>query len=258
MKRLATGFLAMMLLAGCAHTVKTPQTPRGGPPPLQAWEATLNKYVSNAGYVDFSGLSQNTAQLDRYISWVAWTGPNSAPAAFDTREKKLVYHINAYNALAMRQVVKKGIPKRLGTLRKVDFFYLTKVQVDGEAISLYAYENDVIRAFNEPRIHFALNCMSVGCPRLPREAFTAEKLDEQLDRETRKFFAAERNLRIDDVTRTVYINELLEWFEEDFLLVAPSLSAYVSRYSERPIPEGYSVEFLPYDWTVVRQAVEPS
>lgn len=246
-----------LLLTACAHTRNLPQLAVDGPPPNDAWDQTLEQYVDPSGYVDFSGLSRNSASLDRYLGWIGYAGPNSSPAAFPSPEHKLAYHINAYNALAMRMVVAKGIPQRLTTLGKVDFFYLTQVRVDGESISLYAYENDVIRGFNEPRIHFALNCMSVGCPRLPREPFDADRLDEQLDRETRKFFAATRNLRVDHDARTVYVNELLEWFEEDFLAVAPSLIAYIDRYTDQRIPGDYQLEFLPYDWTVVRQGVEP-
>jgi Protein of unknown function, DUF547 len=75
------------------------------------------------------------------------------------------------------------------------------VQVGGEAISLYDYENKVIRALGDPRIHFALNCMSVSCPVLPREVFTPEKLNAQLDREAKKFFAEPRNVAVNEAKK---------------------------------------------------------
>lgn len=71
-------------------------------------------------------------------------------------------------------------------------------------MSLYSYENDVIRALGDPRVHFALNCMPVGCPRLPMTPFNAASLDDELDRETRRFMAETRNVRVDSASRTVW------------------------------------------------------
>ena len=76
---------------------------------------------------------------------------------------------------------------------KEDFFYFTKYSLGGEGVNLYDLENSIVRKeFNEPRIHMALNCASGGCPELPPEAFTPEKLEEQLTRELFfKFFGGE-------------------------------------------------------------------
>jgi len=63
--------------------------------------------------------------------------------------------------------------------------------------TLYAFENDIIRKLNEPRVHFALNCSAISCPALPRVPFTAADLNSELDRETRQFFARPHNLRIE-------------------------------------------------------------
>jgi hypothetical protein len=135
----------------------------------------------------------------------------------------------------------------------VRFFYRDRLLLGGERTSLYALENAVIRPMGEPRVHFALNCMARGCPRLPRVPFLADRLDVQLDDAARLFFSESRNVVLDRATRTVRFNEILRFYTRDFLEKAPSLIAYVNRYRPEPIPADWKVEFIPYDWTLNRQ-----
>ena len=255
MRLRAATLLVVLWVTACASLVPPPFAGEPAPArqPVEAWERVLEAFVDEHGRVDFIGLSRDRRDLDRYVSWVYGNGPDNRPELFRTREQVLAYHINAYNALAMYNVLESGIPETSAGFAKVRFFYLREVSVGGRRISLYAYENDVIRTLGEPRLHFALNCMSVGCPRLPREPFMADQLDEQLDRETREFFAEERNLRVDAAARTVHLSEILDFYPEDFLAVAPSLLAYVNRYRADPVPEDYRVKFIDYDWTINRQ-----
>jgi hypothetical protein len=153
----------------------------------------------------------------------------------------------------MYNVIDSGIPGTLFGLRKFHFFFLKRLRVGGVWISLYSLENDVIRPLGEARVHFALNCMAVSCPRLPREPFTEAQLDRQLDREARYFFAEERNLRIDSQGKKVTVSEILEFYEEDFTAQEGSLTAYIDRYTEASIPRDFEVGFFDYDWTVNRQ-----
>jgi Protein of unknown function, DUF547 len=246
------------LLAACAAVPRpvatdSPDLNRFGPPPYDAWSRVLSKHVDNQGRVNFVALARDRADLDRFVSYVYDTAPNNRPNLFATPAHVLAFHINAYNALAMHKVLESGIPHTLAGFRKVGFFYFGKVQVGGEAISLYDYENVVIRALGEPRIHVALNCMSIGCPQLPREVFVAEKLEQQLDREAKIFFNEVRNVEVDSAERVVRLSEILKFYTEDFLASAPSLAAYVSRYRSTAVPEDFKVEFIPYDWTINRQ-----
>jgi Protein of unknown function, DUF547 len=140
----------------------------------------------------------------------------------------------------------------------VKFFVLRKFEIGGKALSLYAFENDIIRKLNEPRVHFALNCSAVSCPVLPRVAFADDKLNEQLDQEARNFFARAENLRIDHEKRTVFFNEILKFYTEDFTPAhAPSLIAYAQRYTAQKIPADYAVRFTPYDWTIANSKRKP-
>lgn len=246
--------LASLMLAGCASVPRpvvnsVPTTS----PPYEVWARVLERFVDDQGRVNFAGVARDRADLDRFVAYVYDNGPNNRPELFPTPAHVLAFHINAYNALAMHKVVATGIPETNAGLRKVGFFFLGKVQVGGEPISLYDYENKVIRAFGEPRIHVALNCMSVSCPHLPREAFTAEKLEMQLEREAKKFFNEARNVAVDDAAKSFKVSEILKFYTEDFLANAPSLAAYVNRYRDVKVPEGYTLGFIEYDWTINRQ-----
>jgi hypothetical protein len=92
--------------------------------------------------------------------------------------------------------------------------------------------------------------MAVSCPRLPREPFTAEGLDRQLDREARYFFTEDRNLRIDPENKTITVSEILDFYEEDFTAQDGSLTTYIDQYTESSIPRNFEVDFFDYDWTV--------
>jgi hypothetical protein len=164
----------LLLLAGCASVVPVPSGPPATAADAEAaWARVLRQHVAESGEIDFDGIRVDPADLERYVGWIAVSGPVSTPAHFPTREARLAYYINAYNALAMHQVV--ATPRR--PRQRVRFFALSEVRVDGRRSSLYRFETDVIRPLGEPRVHFALNCMVRGCPRLPREPFEAARLE---------------------------------------------------------------------------------
>jgi Protein of unknown function, DUF547 len=153
----------------------------------------------------------------------------------------------------MFNVIQSGIPATHAGLNKVTFFLLRKLVIGGRSMSLYSFENEVIRPYarGEPRIHFALNCSALSCPALPRTPFDASTLDAELERETRAFFARVENFRIDANASTVWLSELLDFYPADFVPVAAdSLLAYANRYAPQPAPPHFALRFTPYDWTI--------
>ncbi|MBI4206400.1 MAG: DUF547 domain-containing protein [Betaproteobacteria bacterium] len=220
---------------------------------LAHWAKVLEVFVNDRGEVDFQGLAKNPADLKAYVDFIARVSPESKPALFPTRESRIAYHVNAYNALSMWNVIDSDIPKSLSGFTKVWFFGFKRFSIGGKAMSLYAYENEVIRPLGDERVHFALNCMSVGCPRLPRAPFTANALNVELDREARHFLGESRNLKRAPETKTVRLSEIFDFYKEDFLQRSPSLIAYVNRYASEKIPEDYQIEFIEFDWTVKDQ-----
>lgn len=241
---------ALLALLSLATAVPPAVAQEQGADALAHWARVLRVFVNDQGEVDFHGLTQTPADLNAFVDYIAKVSPDSAPALFPAREAKLAYHINAYNALAMYNVIDSGIPKSLSGFTKIRFFGFRKFPIGGRTMSLYTYENEVIRPLGDERVHFALNCMSVGCPQLPRVPFTANELNDQLDREARRFFAEPRNLQLVPERKIVRLSEILKFYTEDFLRKSPSLIAYVNRYAPEKIPEDYKVEFIDYDWTV--------
>ncbi len=234
-------------LAACATIVPLPHPP--GPAatdPLAAWDRILRTHVLEDGRIDFLALRSDPHDLEAYVAWVATHGPRATPELFPTPAARLAYYINAYNGLAMYQVVATSRRPE----QRVRFFLLTAVVVDGRRTSLYRLENAVIRPLGDPRVHFALNCMVRGCPRLPREPFDPCRLDAQLEREARYFLDEPRNVQVDPPLRVVRISSILGFYHEDFLAQAASLVAYANRYRKEPIPEDYALRFIPYDWTL--------
>lgn len=245
------GLLAITLAAaGCAVAIPPPRSAPETPAEAEtAWAAVLERFVDDGGAIDFAGLAKESADLDRYVAALAREDPQSRPEAFPSRQDALAFYLNAYNALAMFGVLRSGIPPELGSI-KVRFFYRNRFELGGRSISLYSLENRIVRPMGDPRVHFALNCMVRGCPRLPREPFRGPQLEAELDRAAREFFAEERNVRLDPPRRRVFFSEILRFYTKDFLAKAPSLAAYANLYRSEPIPEDWSVEFLPYDWTL--------
>jgi len=215
-----------------------------------AWTKVLTRSVDDAGRVDFDSLRRDHVDLDRVVAFVAVADPASQPQRFPDKNSLLAYYINAYNALAMYGVVQAGVPESLGGLTKFTFFYLRTFTVGGKSISLYKFENDVIRPLGDERVHFALNCMVVSCPRLPRVAFSAALLDRQLDTAAREFIGDTRNVWIDHARREVLLSAIFDFYTQDFLAHAPSLIAYVNRHRAAQIPSDFKVRFLEYHWTV--------
>ncbi len=218
--------------------------------PYQPWARVLEKFVNERGEVDFRALSSDRVDLDAFLDFVARASPRSTPEAFPTREAQLAYYVNAYNALSMFNVIDSGFPKSLAGLTKFRFFGFKRFTVGGDRVSLYALENDVIRPLGEERVHFALNCMSVGCPRLPREPFRPDKLQQQLDQAARQFFGEARNLQALPERKLVRVSSILKFYTEDFLAKSPTLIAYIITYASFKVPDDYGIEFIDYDWTV--------
>jgi hypothetical protein len=238
------------LLGGCSTLVPAPAAPASTPQAaLAAWARVLDRFVDDRGEVDFQALATDRADLDLYLRHVA-----DVPLAhWPDGHPRLAHMINAYNALSMVNVIHSGIPATHAGWNKLSFFVLRKHDIGGSQMSLYDFENKVIRPYarGEPRIHFALNCSALACPVLPRTPFGTSALDAELERETRAFFARPENFRLDAATSTVWLSELLAFYPEDFVPVAaPDLLAYANRYAPQAAPPGFRWRFTPYDWTI--------
>jgi len=215
-------------------------------------------------------LKEDPRDLATYYRQVSLYSPDSHPEQFPTTDDRLAYWINAYNATAMWNVV---VHYPIGSVldvgpsflpKKTGFFLAQRFTYGGKNTNLFYLENQVIRKrFKDPRIHFALNCASVGCPQLPQKPFTGKNLDHELDRETRSFINDPTYVRIDSLTSTVHLSSIFDWYRQDFTSWLkknhpgqdPSLTNYLKLYLSPDnrrhldaLGENPEIQFISYDW----------
>ena len=182
-----------------------------------AWNGLLNKYVDESGMVHYAAWKQSTEDLqtlDRYLQLLSYSNSQGS------REEKLAFWINAYNAVTIKGILNEyptsSIRNHTAKLFGYNIWKNLKLIVGGKPISLDDMEHQVLRKMGEPRIHFAIVCASIGCPRLLNEAYIAERLDAQLTLNTKAFFADPSKFRYDATRSTFFISPILDWFGEDF------------------------------------------
>ena len=136
--------LLAALMGGCSTLVPAPAAPPSTPQAaLDAWARVLDRFVDERGEVDFPALARDRAELDRYVRHVA----DSPLEQWPDGPQRLAHMINAYNALSMFNVIQSGIPATHAGLNKLRFFLLRKLDIGGRSMSLYSFENDVIRPY---------------------------------------------------------------------------------------------------------------
>lgn len=222
------------------------------PPSHQLFHELLVKYVDDNGKVDYPGLIKDKSKL---VSYLAVLDQNPPDRSSWSKEEQLAYWINAYNAFTLKLIIdhypvksikdlnpKLSVPL-VNTIWQVKFF-----QIGGKDASLDEIEHKILRKeFEEPRIHFAINCASFSCPPLLNEAFVAQNIEDQLERVTRNF--------INDPVRNkiqkdkIEISQIFSWFKEDFTKKG-SLIDYLNRYSKTKIIPNAKVTYLNYDWSL--------
>ena len=235
-----------------------------------AWSALLAAHVvrspdGNASQVRYTTFKQDTAARRAYLdslSAVTRAEFDAWPAA-----QRLAFLINAYNAFTVELVLTKYPDlksiKDLGNFVqsawKKKFF-----QLFGEATSLDGIEQDMLRkrgSYDDPRIHFALNCASIGCPMLREEAYTAARLEAQLDNQAERFMSDRSRNRYNAATGRLEVSKIFDWYGDDFKLGHQGIRstlAFFARHAARlsDVPaeqetirtQRASVVTLDYDW----------
>ena len=226
------------------------------------WDALLRRFVDDRGQVDYRGWKADAsaiAELDGYLNRLS-TGDADGAAS---REVKLAFWINAYNAVTVKGILREypttSIRNHTAKLWGYNIWKNLLLQVDGDKPSLNDIEHKTLRLMGEPRIHFAIVCASKGCPRLLNEAYTAERLEEQLDLNARDFFAQQQNFQVDAGAKRVRLSAILQWFGEDFgdneRGVLNTISQWLPNDDSRRLVADPSVRvgYLDYDWGINEQ-----
>ena len=234
----------------------------------QAWTALLKKHVvllggGKASQARYAGFATDSGALQAYTDTLS----SVSSAAFNafSKPQQMAFLINAYNAFTVALILtrypKLASIRDLGTLLsnpwKPKFIKLL-----GTEMSLDNIEHDTLRAkgrYDDPRIHFAVNCASIGCPMLREEAFVAERLEAQLDEQGLRFMSDRSRNRFAD--GKLQLSKIFDWYGDDFKQGhkgITSLGAFAARYAnqladapadrERIKAQGLEIGFLDYDW----------
>ncbi|MEZ4317921.1 MAG: DUF547 domain-containing protein [Myxococcota bacterium] len=244
------------LVAGCFKYEKplvvVKEAPEAGQFPNELFSEVLEGRVDENGLIDYAAIKADREELDRFTGYIARVSPESSPALFPTKWDEMAYYINTYNALAIRGVIDRPGLNSVDDI-KVEYFFYTRYNIGGRKLDLYRLENSVIRPrFNDPRIHFALNCQSGGCPIFPQTAFLPENLDAFLDEQTTRFVNHPQKVRPKEGAEGVWeISQIFEWYEKDFE-AAGGAAAFIHGYRDE-VPADAKIEFIPYDWSLIKQ-----
>jgi len=226
------------------------------------WSSLLDRYVDSNGMVDYRRWKASSADQQSLEAYLQRLSAASFPATA-TREARLAFWINAYNAVTVEGILREypttSIRNHTAKIVGYNIWDDLQLLVGGRPYSLNAIEHEVLRRIGEPRIHFAIVCASIGCPRLLNEAYTAARLDEQLTLNTRAFFADSTKFRADTKTNSIHVSPILNWFAKDFgdstAAQMKTISPYVPTEFQSLTSSGQaSVKYLDYDWGLNDQA----
>ena len=182
-------------------------------------EQLLQTYVDGAGDVDYARWQQNAPDLQRlesYLAAVSRYSPESTPERFKTKQDELAYWLYAYNAYVVKSILDRwplasvtSVKAPIEIVKGLGFFYQLRFVFGGKEYSLYAVENDIIRAsYRDARIHFVLNCGSESCPVLRPDLPSGSELESYLQQAAVDFVSDRRNVSIDHAKKEISLSAI--------------------------------------------------
>ncbi|MGF1679232.1 MAG: DUF547 domain-containing protein [Candidatus Methylacidiphilales bacterium] len=207
-----------------------------------AFTGLLSKYARPDG-VHYEAWRANEADIEALQEVVGFYASHLPP---ENKQAALAWHLNAYNAWILHHVLKK-----YPTPGPLDgnplFFKMESIIISGEKTSFDHLEKKrILAVYQDPRLHFAVNCASESCPPLHTQPFIGDTLQDDLDRLTRAFI----NTNPQGVVAgqgEVGLSKIFDWYADDFG-GRNQLIAYLNRYRDQTVPANARVRFLDYSW----------
>ena len=244
-----------------------------------AWTALLKKHVvlldgGKSSQVHYSGFQHDRGALKNYLASLS----KVTPQEFDgwSKAQRMAFLINAYNAFTVEKILTRypdirsiwDFGKLFGNPFRDRFFTLL-----GRESYLDRIEHETLRkpgAYDEPRVHFAVNCASIGCPMLREEAYIAERLEQQLEEQARRFLSDRSRNRYDSGSGRLEVSMIFDWFREDWTSGYRGFegkgeairsreqyfAAYAAFLADDPLQQKRlrdqkaGIRFLEYDWAL--------
>lgn len=243
------------------------------------YDSLLKEYVHNAR-VDYEGFISSSEEFNTYLKQLG--SVSEKDYASWTREEKLAFWINAYNAFTIKAVIEHYPIERNISLASIIYPKNSIRQINGvwnklrfqavdKMVTLNEIEHEILRKeFKEPRIHFAIVCASLGCPDLRSEAYKADAIDSQLESAAAGFVNNPgKGVKINAADKTVKLSKIFNWFGGDFIEKYESTELFKDRSpkeravlnfvrkhlkseEERKFLEGnnFNISYLDYDWSL--------
>ncbi len=221
-------------------------------PSHQQWDKLLKKYVNTSGLVNYKGFLKDKSELDEYLKLLT----NNAPQSTWNQNEQKAFWINAYNAFTVSLILQKYPVKSIkdiaGKIYKINTPWDIKfINIGGKTYDLNNIEHGILRKkFDDPRIHFALVCAAMSCPRLRNEAYTGAKLDAQLDDAGKGFLNDKSKNNI--TAAGAGLSKYFSWYKGDFTKNG-SLADFINKYSQTKITANTKISSLDYNWSLNEQ-----
>jgi len=238
----------------------------------------LVKYVNNKGNVDYAKWHKSNKDinsLDNYLRMLTNADPENHPTLYKAEHDKLNYWVNVYNAIVIREVLRhypltsvRNVKSTLTSylLSGKGFFYDTRYVFGNKSLNLKEIEDNILRKkFNEPRIHFVINCASTSCPVIQPYAFDGIS-ENNLQLATRQFINNTDNVKVDLEEKIVYLSSIFNWYLNDFVdsiktkyqNSEANILDFIILYANDNIlkklksakSNNYKIKYLDYDWSL--------
>lgn len=208
-------------------------------PNHEAFDALLQKYVSTSGKVNYQGFKVDKSILQAYLDDLS----EHAPQADWSRNEKMAFWINAYNAYTIKLIVDNYPVSSITNLHGGKPWDVKWINIGDKTYSLNNIENDILRpVYKDARIHFAVNCAAKSCPPLHNRAYTSTNLNSTLEARTKQFI---NNAKFNTLNaNSVEVSKIFDWYNADF----GNLIEYLNKYASTEINPGATVIFKDYDW----------
>lgn len=237
------------------------------------WDQLLKAYVKSVDHgkstmVDYQNMANEDVKLNKYLNTLS----SVTRKEFDilNQQEQLAFLINAYNAWTVKLILSG--PPNLKSIKDLGSFFSSPwkkefITLLDETRSLDEIEHKLIRGsdrYNDPRIHFAVNCASISCPALRAEAYNGSRLNEQLTEQTNLFLSNHERNQVEN--NVIKLSSIFKWYREDFekgwmgyhqlqdFLIHNSAALNLSKKQIEQLQTGdMDIEFLKYDWRLNNQ-----
>lgn len=203
----------------------------------------LKKHVTAAGKVDYASF-KNDPNLSRFLRMME----AADPSGWSTNEQK-AFWINVYNIYTIKLIIDNYPVKSINDIGSP--WDKKFINIAGKSYSLNQVENEILRPrFNDPRVHFGINCASISCPKLHNAAFTASNLDSKLNKLTKEFVNDKKMNELN--ASSIKVSKIFDWYGVDFKKDGTLLD-WLNKYSDTKINSDAKLTYANYDWNLNKQ-----